>query len=47
MGLKTRLRYIYAYDHVLFLIALATPFSFKDWKRIIVLLVSLFTIGHT
>ena len=35
-----------SYDHVLFLIALATPFSFKDWKRI-VLLVSLFTIGHT
>jgi len=35
-----------AYDHVLFLIALAVPFSFKDWKRV-VLLVSLFTIGHT
>jgi hypothetical protein len=45
IGLKHVLD-IYAYDHVLFLIALATPFSFKDWKRI-VLLVSLFTIGHT
>lgn len=36
----------HAYDHVLFLIALAIPFTFKDWKRI-VLLVTLFTIGHT
>lgn len=45
IGLKHVLD-IYAYDHVLFLIALAIPFSFKDWKRI-VLLVSLFTIGHT
>lgn len=45
IGLKHVLD-IYAYDHVLFLIALAVPFSFKDWKRI-VLLVSLFTIGHT
>lgn len=45
IGLKHVLD-IYAYDHVLFLIALAVPFSFKDWKRI-VLLVSLFTVGHT
>jgi hypothetical protein len=45
IGLKHVLD-IDSYDHVLFLIALATPFSFKDWKRI-VLLVSLFTIGHT
>src|SRR3970282_94213 len=37
---------VHSYDHVLFLIALAIPLSFKDWKRI-VLLVSLFTIGHT
>jgi hypothetical protein len=37
---------IHAYDHVLFLIALAVPFSFKDWKQI-VMLVSMFTIGHT
>ena len=45
IGLKHVLD-IHSYDHVLFLIALAVPFSFKDWKRI-VLLVSLFTIGHT
>jgi hypothetical protein len=45
IGLKHVLD-IYSYDHVLFLIALAVPFTFKDWKRI-VLLVSLFTIGHT
>jgi hypothetical protein len=37
---------IYAYDHVLFLVALAVPFTFKDWQRI-VLLVTLFTVGHT
>ncbi len=34
------------YDHVLFLIALTVPYAFKDWKRIL-LLVTLFTIGHT
>ncbi|MBB1192934.1 HupE/UreJ family protein [Flavobacterium sp. SOK18b] len=45
IGLKHVLD-IHAYDHVLFLIALAVPYSFKDWKRII-LLVTLFTIGHT
>ncbi len=45
IGLKHVLD-IHAYDHVLFLIALAVPFSFSDWKRI-VLLVTLFTIGHT
>lgn len=37
---------INAYDHVLFLIALVTPYAFKDWKRVLVL-VSLFTLGHT
>ncbi|WP_339888701.1 HupE/UreJ family protein [uncultured Flavobacterium sp.] len=37
---------INAYDHVLFLIALMIPYAFKDWKRVL-LLVSLFTIGHT
>ena len=37
---------IKAYDHVLFLIALTVPYAFKDWKRVL-LLVSLFTIGHT
>jgi len=37
---------IHAYDHVLFLIALTVPYAFKDWKRIL-LLVTIFTIGHT
>ena len=45
IGLKHVLD-IHSYDHVLFLIALAVPFSFKDWPRI-VLLITLFTIGHT
>lgn len=35
-----------AYDHVLFLMALVIPYTFKDWKNVLVL-VSLFTIGHT
>jgi hypothetical protein len=34
------------YDHVLFLIALTVPYAFKDWKRVL-LLVTLFTVGHT
>ena len=37
---------IFSYDHVLFLIALSVPYEFKDWKKIL-LLVSLFTVGHT
>jgi hypothetical protein len=37
---------INAYDHVLFLIVLTIPYVFKDWKRVL-LLVSVFTIGHT
>lgn len=37
---------IHAYDHILFLIALTVPYVFKDWKRLL-LLVSVFTIGHT
>lgn len=37
---------IKGYDHVLFLIALTVPYVFRDWKRIL-LLVSVFTIGHT
>ena len=37
---------IKAYDHVLFLVALTVPYAFKDWKRVL-LLVSLFTVGHT
>ncbi|MES2241016.1 MAG: HupE/UreJ family protein [Bacteroidota bacterium] len=45
LGLKHILN-IYSYDHILFLIALAIPLAFKDWKRIL-LLISSFTIGHT
>lgn len=37
---------INAYDHVLFLICLTVPYAFKDWKRVL-LLVSMFTLGHT
>lgn len=37
---------LFAYDHILFLIALTVPYAFKDWKRLL-LLVSVFTIGHT
>lgn len=45
IGLKHVLD-INGYDHVLFLIALSVPYAFKDWKRVL-LLVSLFTLGHT
>ena len=45
IGLKHVLD-IHAYDHVLFLIALSVPYSFNDWKRIL-LLVTVFTLGHT
>ena len=34
------------YDHLLFLMVLAVPYVFKDWKRVL-LLVTLFTLGHT
>ncbi|WP_339751277.1 HupE/UreJ family protein [uncultured Winogradskyella sp.] len=37
---------INGYDHVLFLMVLAVPYVFKDWKRVLVL-VSLFTVGHS
>jgi hypothetical protein len=37
---------LYGFDHLLFLIALTVPYAFKDWKRIL-LLVTIFTIGHT
>lgn len=37
---------INAYDHVLFLIALTVPCTFKDWKHVL-LLVTIFTVGHT
>ncbi|WP_333693219.1 HupE/UreJ family protein [Flavobacterium sp.] len=45
LGLKHVLD-INGYDHVLFLMALSVPYAFKDWKRVL-LLVSLFTLGHT
>lgn len=45
IGLKHVLD-IHAYDHVIFLMALTIPYSFKDWKRIL-LLVTVFTVGHT
>ncbi len=35
-----------AYDHILFLIALAVVYDFKNWKKVF-LLISLFTVGHT
>ncbi|MEM8846883.1 MAG: HupE/UreJ family protein [Bacteroidota bacterium] len=34
-----------AYDHILFLAALATPFTFKNWKRVVIL-ATIFTIAH-
>lgn len=34
-----------AYDHILFLTALALPFTFKSWKKV-VLLATVFTITH-
>ena len=37
---------INGYDHVLFLIALTVPYAFKDWRNVL-LLVTLFTVGHT
>lgn len=35
-----------AYDHILFLIVLAVGYTFDNWRRIL-LLVTLFTLGHT
>lgn len=37
---------INGYDHVLFLMVLTVSYIFKDWRRVL-LLVSLFTLGHT
>ncbi|MDW5289331.1 HupE/UreJ family protein [Formosa sp. PL04] len=37
---------INGYDHVLFLLVLTVSYVFKDWKRVLIL-VSLFTLGHT
>ncbi|WBU90916.1 HupE/UreJ family protein [Cellulophaga omnivescoria] len=34
-----------AYDHILFLTALAIPFTFKDWKNVL-LLATVFTVTH-
>ncbi|SDM14105.1 HupE/UreJ family protein [Kriegella aquimaris] len=34
-----------AYDHILFLTALAIPFTFKEWKKV-VLLATVFTVAH-
>lgn len=35
-----------AYDHILFIIALSAPYALKNWRKLVVL-VSLFTVGHT
>jgi hypothetical protein len=45
IGLKHVLN-VFAYDHILFLLALTVPYEFKSWKRILIL-VSFFTLGHT
>lgn len=34
-----------AYDHILFLTALAVPFMFKSWKKVLIL-ATFFTIAH-
>jgi hypothetical protein len=34
-----------AYDHILFLTALAVPFTFANWKKVLVL-ATIFTIAH-
>ncbi|MDT0538888.1 MULTISPECIES: HupE/UreJ family protein [Croceitalea] len=34
-----------AYDHILFLAALAVPFTFKNWKQVVIL-ATVFTIAH-
>jgi hypothetical protein len=35
-----------AYDHILFLTALCAIYSFREWKRVLIL-VTAFTVGHT
>ena len=45
IGLKHVLN-LKGYDHVLFLMALTALHTFKDWKKILIL-VTVFTIGHT
>ncbi|MCX2718690.1 HupE/UreJ family protein [Lentiprolixibacter aurantiacus] len=34
-----------AYDHILFLAALAVPFTFKSWKKVLILC-TMFTVAH-
>lgn len=45
IGLKHVLN-CYAYDHILFLVALTIPYEIKSWKRLLIL-ISLFTAGHS
>lgn len=45
LGLKHVLS-LDGYDHVLFLAMLALPYTFKQWRQVL-LLATLFTIGHT
>ena len=35
-----------AYDHLIFIIALCSPYQPKDWKRVLILVTS-FTVGHS
>lgn len=35
-----------AYDHIIFIIALCAVYSFKEWKKVLIL-VTAFTIGHS
>ena len=35
-----------SYDHILFLAVLVIPYTFKDWKPVLIL-TTLFTIGHS
>lgn len=35
-----------AYDHILFLIVLAVPYLFNDWKRVL-FLITIFVLGHS
>ena len=33
-------------DHILFVIIISVPFTFKDWRRLLIL-ISIFSLGHT
>jgi hypothetical protein len=37
---------IEGYDHMLFLLAMCSPFSFKDWRPVVILATA-FTVGHS